>query len=392
MSKQVIEVSNYTELTIGQIRPMLDLAFHTRTNVFLLGDPGLGKTETIGRFASELGGARFVTMVASMLDRLDLAGLPYRTADNTTEFALMSSVAEATQELNPDGPVTVFYLNEVNSAPDSVQPALLRFLNERAISGYRLRDNVMIIADGNHATTSRLAREMPEPAKRRFLWLHVRVDKEEWMAYSAACKCDSRVTAFIEAHAAEGVLCDFRTGEARGRTTYACPASWSRLGEVLPKILADLPDDRSKQAWIDGQIGAGFGKLFWAFLEHQHKIPAPKEILKTVMSDEKNVVIPKDIDTRYMLLGMVSNLVREKRDPADINASLRLTKLLLNKELGEEAVYFFRSFTGEKEVAVALPALPAFASTMIDFRKRPGLFQAVIAAAVDKAARNTTKK
>ena len=384
MNHATAEVNNYTELTIGKIRPILDLAYRTRTNVFLLGDPGLGKTETIAEFARGLDGATFVTMVASMLDRLDVAGLPYRTDRNTTDFALMSSIADATQELNPDGPATVFYLNEVNSAPDSVMPSLLRFLNERAISGYRLRDNVMIIADGNHATSSRIAREMPEPAKRRFLWIHLRVDKDEWMAYSAAHQCDSRVTAFVEAHSSEGVLCDFRLGETRGRTTYACPASWSRLGENLPEILASLPDEWSKQAWIDGQVGAGIGKLFWAFLEHQHKVPNPKEFLRAIMADPEKASLPQDIDARYMLIGMVSNLVREKKDMDDVNGTLRLVQVLLRKGFGEESVYLFRSFTGDKAVSGLVHKSPEFAATVGEFRNRPELLRAVIDSALAK--------
>lgn len=381
MNKAATVINNYSEIAITELRPILDLAFKTRTNLFLLGDPGLGKTENIGAFAADLGageagGVCFVTMVASMLDRLDLAGLPFRTDKNTTEFALMTSVADATVELNPDGPATVFYLNEVNGAPDSVQPALLRFLNERAVSGYKLRDNVMIIADGNHAGTSRIAREMPEPSKRRFLWVHVRVDKGAWMDYSSAHGCDGRVMAFIEAHAQEGVLCDFRNGE-RGRTTYSCPASWSRLGKDLPYVLSELPTASIRQAWLDGQLGAGIGKQFGAFLEHQSKLPNIADFLASVAKDVEKVQLPTDLDTRFMLLGMIANLIREKRDVADISNALILIRFMFGKNMGEESIFFFRSiysaatketFIKSKEMGPTLKAL----------KSKPDLLRAIV--------------
>ena len=370
-------VTNYIELTVKELMPMLGLAFKERSNLFIIGDPGLGKTEQIGAFAKSLGkDARFVTLVASMLDRLDIAGLPYRTDKNTTEFALMTSIAEATKELHPDGPPTVIYLNEVNAAPDSVQPALLRLLNERAVSGYTLRDNVMLVADGNHSTSSRIAREMPEPAKRRFVWVHVRVDKRAWMEYSTVNGCDARVMAFVQAYDAKGVLCDFREGE-RGRITYACPASWTKIGIGLKNILADLESPNLRKAWIAGHVGAGIGEIFSAFLEHQNSLPDIGAFLAGLLTDKSKVVIPEKLDARYMLLGMIANRVHETLEEKEILGSLILIQLLLDSGSGEEAIFFFRTLNNENTKKVILK-LPEFKTLCEKFRANKHLWAAIM--------------
>jgi hypothetical protein len=353
MTTQKNAVANYTELTIADIPNILEFAFEEHTNLFLIGDPGLGKTQVIGQFARKLAakhtGTTFTTFVASMLDRLDIAGLPFRNDKGLTSFALMEEIAMATVEHNADGAPHIIYLNEVNSAPDSVQPVLLRLLSERSVGGCHLRDNVMLVADGNHATTSRIAKEMPEPSKRRFEWIHLRVDKKVWIDYAFKSDCDARVIAFIQAHSSDGVLSDFQSGEARGRVTYACPASWSRLGKELNRLMARF-DSRGLifQAWVDGCVGAGVGKQFCAFLEHQNSLPDIKETLLALSKAKTLDIFPDKMDVQYMFLVLAANLVIENPTSEILGAALKTAVLLIDVEfngnkLTEHSVFFLRS-------------------------------------------------
>lgn len=295
-------------LTLRELPPVLRLAAAKRRSVFLLSTPGVGKTEVITTLAHEAG-ASLLVLVASLLDRLDLAGLPYTYADKSghsvTGFAPMAQMAALSKEHAPDGEPVWLYLNELNAAADlSVMPTLYRLMAERAVGQLTLRDNVFIIADGNPSSALSAGRDMHLAMRRRFQWINVRANLAVWRTWALMRGSDARVAAFFGVPAFAPHFNNFDPSD-RSALTFGCPATWARVAEDLPEIehlTANNPGLRL--ALICGHVGEKAGTDFVGFLSHADKIPDAHRVLER----PTNAEIPKEIDRLSLLCGSILNL------------------------------------------------------------------------------------
>lgn len=299
-------------LTLRELPPVLRLAAAKRRSVFLLSTPGVGKTEVITTLAREAG-ADLLVLVASLLDRLDLAGLPHTYADpsgrTVTGFAPMAQMAALSNEHAPDGGPVWLYLNELNAAADlSVMPTLYRLMAERAVGQLTLRDNVFIIADGNPGSALSAGRDMHLAMRRRFQWINIRADLAVWNAWALTHGCDARVAAFFGVPAFAPHFNNFDPSD-RAALTFGCPATWARVGADLREIAELSADDPGlRLALICGHVGEKAGTDFVGFLSHADKIPDAANVL----ARPKDAEIPKEIDRLSLLCGSVVNLCIEK--------------------------------------------------------------------------------
>ncbi len=306
MSTTPIETT--AAITLRELPSVLRLAADKHRSVFLLSTPGVGKTEVITTLARE-GDATLLVLVASLLDRLDLAGLPYTYTDasgrSVTGFAPMAQMAELSNEHNPDGGPVWLYLNELNAAADlSVMPTLYRLIAERAVGQLTLRDNVFIVADGNPSSSLSAGRELHMAMRRRFQWFHVRADLAVWREWALAHGVDARVPAFFGVPAFTPHFSNFDPSD-RMALTFGCPATWARLGNDLAgieRISENKPELRL--ALICGHVGAKAGTDFVGYLNHAEKIPDAGKAL----ANPARAPIPEEIDQLSLLCGSMVNL------------------------------------------------------------------------------------
>jgi hypothetical protein len=295
-------------ITLRDLPAVFRIAAAKRRSVFLLSTPGVGKTEVITGLAREAN-AHLLVLVASLLDRLDLAGLPYTCQNpdgkSVTEFAPMALMASLSKEHNPEGGPVWLYLNELNAAADlSVTPTLYRLIAERAVGNLTLRDNVFIVADGNPASSLSAGRDMHMAMRRRFQWFTVRADLAGWRDWALNHGVDARVPAFLGVAAYAPHFSNFDPAN-RTALTFGCPATWARLGADLSDIEREAGGDMGlKLAMICGQVGEKAGTDFTGFLAHADKIPDADAVL----SDPRKAAIPKEIDQLSLLCGGIVNL------------------------------------------------------------------------------------
>jgi MoxR-like ATPase len=73
------------------------------------------------------------------------------------------------EEFASQYPVVVLFLDEMNSAPPSVQSAAYQLILNRRIGKYRLPDNVVMVAAGNRESDKGVTYRMPTPLGKSFL-------------------------------------------------------------------------------------------------------------------------------------------------------------------------------------------------------------------------------
>ncbi len=362
---------DHPSITIDQLEPHLEMAWKCQRSLFVIGDFGVGKTSVVSEFAQNRG-AGFHVMVASMMDRLDLGGLPYGDQESdTTKTRPARAIAELSKERNPDGGKAVLYLNEFNAAPDSVQPVFLRLIGERKVGELTIRDNVLIIADGNPSTTSRLAKDLPEPTRRRFNWLVVRSSAGVWCDYAARLGLNPLVPAFISQQARFFYTFD---PSKKHHLCYACGASWEKLAKDLGSAVDIFGDnEQAISTWACGLVGVEAGQQFAIFLRHRNSIPDIFDFL----TKPKRAALPKSADAFWVFLASVAQVGSEEPDKY-LNAVSLLGARLFRENQTEAGAYLVRYLAKHPSIGSKLWDTKGGKELMTEIMKHPELVQALL--------------
>src|SRR5205807_3668045 len=119
------------------------IAVWAKRPVLLWGGPGTGKTAIVNAIADALDQPA-ETVIASLREPADFAGLPVVTADGSVRLAAPSWAARLAAEGRG-----ILFLDEVTTAPPSVQAALLRVVLERVVGDVALPRGVAVVAAAN---------------------------------------------------------------------------------------------------------------------------------------------------------------------------------------------------------------------------------------------------
>ena len=138
--------------------------------VLLWGRPGVGKSSFIEGLERE--DLRITTLIASIHDPTDFSGLPVFD-EGTVRYA----VPEWVRAFDPDGD-GILFLDELSTAPPSVQAALLRVVFERRVGFHRLPDGVRIVAAANPPDLMVGGWELSPPLRNRFVHLQWDISPE----------------------------------------------------------------------------------------------------------------------------------------------------------------------------------------------------------------------
>lgn len=160
---------------IERVYRLIEAADRRRDEVVLclLGTPGIGKTESVERFARDHG-RDVVHIIASQIMPNEVSGM---TMPNQATHSMEIFDHEKLGHLK-DGDIIFF--DELLKGQQQVLNACLTLIQERRLmSGKRLPD-VLIIAAANPLGS---AKQLPLEIRQRFLFVNVKWDADEWCRY-----------------------------------------------------------------------------------------------------------------------------------------------------------------------------------------------------------------
>lgn len=152
-------------ISINHVPDYIKLAKQSKTNVLIVGNPGVGKSQVIEGMRSDK--CKVITMTGSSTIEEYVNGIPQvDTTTNTLKYVQQEWFKEMNDfaAANPDGTIILF-LDEFNTADPQVLKTFLTILAERRIPtlNMSLPDNVVIVAAMNpndQNDTERLIRPM----------------------------------------------------------------------------------------------------------------------------------------------------------------------------------------------------------------------------------------
>jgi hypothetical protein len=299
-------MSDSRTVTALQARKSLLEAFRVKRPLFLWGPPGIGKSELVEGITKELGGL-MIDLRLGQMEPTDIRGIPfYNKEKNIMEYAPPGDLPDA--ETAAQYPVVVLFLDEMNSAPASVQSAAYQLILNRRVGKYVLPDNVVMVAAGNRESDKGVTYRMPTPLANRFIHQEMKVDFASWQEWAVMNKIHKDVVGYLSF--AKQDLYDFDAKSAS--RAFATPRSWS----FVSQLLNDGVDDETMTNLVAGTVGEGLAVKFMSHRKVASRMPNPQDILKGKVKDlqvkEVSAMYSLVISMCYELKAAVENKVEQK--------------------------------------------------------------------------------
>jgi MoxR-like ATPase len=220
-------MSDSRTVTAVQARRSLLKAFEVKRPLFLWGPPGIGKSELVEGIARDLNGL-MIDLRLGQMEPTDIRGIPFYNKD-IGKMDWAPPVELPDEEMAAQYPIVVLFLDELNSAPPSVQSAAYQLILNRRIGKYVLPNNVVMVAAGNRESDKGVTYRMPTPLANRFIHQEMKVDFASWQEWAVNNQVHKDVVGYLTF--AKQDLYDFDAKSAS--RAFATPRSWSFVSQLL---------------------------------------------------------------------------------------------------------------------------------------------------------------
>ena len=288
--------------------------------VLLWGTPGTGKSALIATLG-RLDGVHTATVIGSLREPADLAGLPVVQEDGSVVLA----PPRWARELVEAGGGYLF-LDELSTAAPAVQAAMLRVAMEKVVGDLTLPAATRIVAAANPADVAAGGWELEPPTANRFLHLthvpdldtfadglsagfdaatsardvHDTTDPVDRLGRAVAT---AQVLGFLRSRPARFDACPERPGAGGG--AWPSPRTWHHLQRVLAELPRD--DDHARRAAAVGLVGEAAGLELLGWVRHSD-LPDPAELLDGTLPLDHRL---RD-DQRFAVLAGVTAVAIER--------------------------------------------------------------------------------
>lgn len=277
-----------------------------KRSIYVVGSPGLGKTQIIKQIADDLG-VGFKVIHAPLKQPEDM-GMPVISAKrDSVKFVVPS---EDFPMVGTDCPERgIFLIDELPQAENSIQKILANMLQEREIHGQMLKPGWLIVATGNRAKDRAGANRVLSHLMNRMTMIEFEPHLDDWCEwYMAQPNCSFEGLSFIRFR--PNLLSDFDPN----RDVNPTPRAW--VEGVFPS-LGTVPREAEMETF-KGDVGEGAAAEFAGFLQIYRALPDPDVIIRNPAKSE----VPRDSQVLYALAGALA----QRSTPENFEAVLTYAK------------------------------------------------------------------
>jgi hypothetical protein len=297
-----------------------DLIAHIRdaniasTVLMVRGAPGIGKSAAIlqasAQRAEDLGlkagvieygdqpaegfgmkdGFGFIDVRLSQCDPVDIGGLPVASVHGTQDRLVPDWFPFIGREDVPD--YGILALEEIVSAPMSVQAAAYQLTHDRRIGSKRMKPGWSIVMTGNRMTDGGVVFKMPTPLANRATHIDVESDLDCWRSWGLSQgNIETCLLAFMAMRPdLLNTFDDHVTKKLEG-DAFATERSWVMVDRYEK---AKLPADRMYNLAM-GSVGKGPAAEYIAFRDVWLQMPS----IEAILLNPHSAPLPDDSATQY---------------------------------------------------------------------------------------------
>ena len=285
-------------ITMGEARQMIIAHYHADEPIFLLGDPGIGKTALFASVARFLK-IDLIDFRLSMRDPVDVGGM---RMPNTTTGIMEHFVPE---DLPIDarskryGPKGLFVCDEINAVSPMMRASAYGLIQERRSGMKKLLPGWLPCAAGNPPSSKAAGQRIDTATANRFNIQHVVPDVPTWLEDFASENVDPRGCAFMRFRAEL-----FLKMPAKDEVSFPSPRSWTKAFKFI-----DQPQTMRRKIF-SGYVGEDAADEFEAFM----RIMENAVTMDQIIADPMKAKLPEERDagTYYAVAGMIGRLMDRK--------------------------------------------------------------------------------
>lgn len=289
-------------MRIQQIVPVLVKTYlnpQTRKRaIYLKGKSGIGKSDVIFQ-ASELLGQHIddwqgvVDLRLSQMEPTDLRGVP-TIVDGRTVWAR--------PDFLPSSGAGILFLDEISSAPPSIQAAAYQLI--LTPQDFGVPAEWLVVCAGNSKSDRGVTFNIAAPLINRMTELSVETTLDDFLEYAVTKNIRPEVLSFLRDR--PDMLHKFEpTNETK---PFPSPRAWFAVSD---KLALDLPP-RARVELVNGDVGEEAGVSFEAHMRVYESMPRIDDIL-----EGKDVPVPKDMNVVYCVaMGLATRVTKQTLDIA----------------------------------------------------------------------------
>lgn len=259
----------------------VDLVLSTGEVPLVVGESGIGKTALVKKLAKENNWS-LVVIDGNLLKEGEIGGLPtiesYKVIDSngfeiekkTTVYAVHNRLREIDEEIAKERTVLLF-IDEINRCEHTVQQELMNLILNREINGYKLHEDVKILAAMNPSSKygsdfDYQVVDMDAAQENRFVWLNMESDHTQWLNWAIGEGIEQKVIEFISTFPEY-------LNKVNEEDVRATPRSYERVSKSY-KIYKEKKDSIPRNVFLNvlrGNVGKVIAEEFINFVESDSK-------------------------------------------------------------------------------------------------------------------------
>jgi hypothetical protein len=326
-------VTTVATLSHAELRRAMRVAYATKAPAFISGRLGIGKSMEILRLSEELAasqGRKFLNWNAvslpekreattspgkffifaddrfSQKDTVDLKGLP---AFNEGDAVVWKPNLLVLALSHPDS-AGIWFLDELNLAPPTVQAAAYQVIHDRQVGEYALGPGVYVCAAGNTHQDRANVFHLPAPLANRFVHFELAVPNiERWQEWAIPQDVPPQIISFLSWRPSLLFSFDSSTSES----AFPTPRSWARAGTLIQDVLRnstrETPDFDFLYILTACAVGSGAASEFISFLRTRESL----DLISFLKDPEKLSSLGDHVDRKWAAVTGLAELYRANR-------------------------------------------------------------------------------
>lgn len=243
-----------------------------REQVLVAGSPGMGKTD-MWRQSAAAAGIRLLVGHPAVEEPTDYKGFPFAVAGaDRADFLPYGNLWEAMHASEP----TLYLIDDLGQASDSVQKAIMQLLWGRRLNGHRIPDHVVFGAATNDINQKSGVTGILEPVKSRFTTIINAEDSvDDWVDWALDNGMPPLLAAFMmdpTSMMPDGRHALYSFEPTKAMTQSGTPRNWAHLGRMWNMGV------RAPEAFW-GAVGKGNATQFLAYADMAANLPSTTDII-----------------------------------------------------------------------------------------------------------------